>query len=113
MKSILDQEQFYALTIARSDNDDPYSLSGYAVLSDGKRAAIVSIGHCSCYGTWEGLDNGPIELDITVGQLIRWAKRKADPNFPTRMVNSADYDANHLLECYEQVLAWAKSNNKG
>lgn len=116
MKTHWTREDFDRAVIAQDDDND-YDESGYVVAVDGTDAGIASYSHCSCFGTFESLCGGGIsdsydKGDITwtwfgsVAELVRLAANGLDPNMPERAVNPADYDADHLLKCYEQVLAW-------
>lgn len=102
--------------IAQSDDND-YQESGWIAVVDGKKAALGNYSHCSCYGTWTALGGGglsssggdPIfEWEGSVTELIHMAKRKADPCVPSREANPEDYDYDHLMDVYQQILTWDK-----
>ena len=98
-------------------NDDE---SGWVacVFPDGK-AAIGQYSHCSCYGTFDDLCGGSIgdwmengtpsfTWSGTVAELVAMAERTADPAMPERAADPSDYDYDHLVECYRQVIAWSE-----
>ena len=116
----LTKEEFENSIIAQDDDED-YSESGYVacVFPDGQ-AALGHYGHCSCYGTFEDLCGGGIsdyfsEGDAsftwlgTVVELVALAERKGDPGLPNRAANTKDYDYDHLMSLYEQILEWNKN----
>lgn len=118
MISIETYDKFKACIIAQGDSNEQYENSGYVAVVDGKFAALTRFGHCSCYGTWTsvcgggitsgGSDLGSPEWDWTgtVAQLVKLAKRNADPAFPAREANPKDYDYAYLVETYRQILEW-------
>lgn len=91
--------------IIAQDDDNDYSESGYVVLDRDGECLIGSYSHCSCYGTW---DNDQLSGTwVWMGnreELIDMAKRGVDPVMPTRLANSKDYDYDHLMSVYQQVL---------
>lgn len=121
------RKAFDAAIIAQDDDND-YSESGWLAVVVGDQAALTRYSHCSCYGTWESLNDGGIsdhfddeedaKSQITrnprwdwtgsVADLVTLAKRNGDPFIPGRETDPDDYDGDHLLEVYKQILAWDK-----
>lgn len=122
MISIETYEKFKSCIIAQGDSNDSYENSGFVAVVDGKFAALSKFGHCSCYGTWTSVCGGGIsggggapqwDWTGTVAQLVKLAKRKADPALPAREANPADYDYGYLMATYAQILEWdAKRKSK-
>lgn len=114
----LTRQEFEAAIIAQDDDCD-YSESGWVacVFSDGV-ASIGSYSHCSCYGTFDSLcgNDGYVEWDAarsasfvwsgSVSELVEMARLTADPVLTDRQASSDDYDYDHLIEMYRQVLEW-------
>lgn len=108
-------EEFGKSIIAQDDDND-YSESGWvAGILDGV-AYLAHYSHCSCYGTFEDLCGGGISDSFSSGtirvnwegtpaELVAMAQRKADPDMPERIITEEDYDGDHLLKVYAQVLA--------
>jgi hypothetical protein len=92
--------------IARSDNGDPYSMTGFLAVVKDNEAALLDISHCSCYDTWY---SGGWYWEGTVEELISLAQENADPNIPSRAMSPEDYDYCHMTAVYNQILEWAKS----
>lgn len=110
------RDKFRECVIAQDDDND-YSESGWVAVVDGDWAALTKYGHCSCYDTWASITNGGISDDEgpdepkwdwqgTVSELIGMATFKADPGFKGRIADPEDYDYDHLMKVYEQVLEW-------
>lgn len=108
-------EEFYKTVIAQDDDCD-YSESGYVagVLPDGT-AYLAYYSHCSCYGTWTSICGGdwagggsePNWLwRGSIESLVDMARRIADPAMPDRAANENDYDHDHLVAVYNQILEW-------
>ncbi len=109
-------DEFQRSIIAQDDDED-YSESGWvAGVLDGV-AFLANYSHCSCYGTFEALCGGGVsdsfsDGDITVNwegtvaDLVAMAERKADPAMPERTITAEDYDGDHLLAVYAEVLEW-------
>ena len=115
--------RLFERSIIAQDDDHDYQESGFAIclFPDGT-AAIFDYSHCSCYGTWEAMTGGgisdyydsgeenPPDREVnpvwngTKDQLIAIAKGLRDPSMPERLINSEDYDYDHLMNCYQQVL---------
>jgi len=119
MISISTVEQFQEAIIAQHDDND-YDQSGYVVVVKDGIAAISRYGHCSCYDTWCDLTGGgvsdrqgpnPPRWDWTgsLDQLKNMAVNKLDPSMPDRIADSNDYDYDHLMAVYEQVISWFES----
>jgi hypothetical protein len=117
MDWVLTRAEYEKSLVFREDTGD-YDCSGYmAVIRDSQHAAIVHIGHCSCYGTWEygygdskadvdNLEGASVVWEGTKRQLLSLARRKADPDMPDRVLSEKDFDAVYLLHVYENVLKW-------
>jgi len=109
-------------SIIAQDDDCDYDESGYVacVFEDGS-AAIFNYSHCSCYGTWEALSGQsdyywaedttePEDREIhpvwegRKEELYVLAKAKMDPSHPGRPASEEDYDYDHLMKVYKQVL---------
>lgn len=98
-------EQDHGIQDPGSANRDPGS------------AIICHYSHCSCYGTFDDLCGGEIsdwfeEGDIrvdwqgTVSELLVMANGVRDPFMPDRVADPKDYDYDHLLSVYAQVLSY-------
>lgn len=94
--------------IAREDNGDPYEMSGVAILVNNEEAAIIDIGHCSCYGTFDG--GASVSWHGTVDELVHLAKGNLDPDMPDRVRSPQDSDS-YLTVVYRQVLEWSQSRS--
>lgn len=117
IEEIKSRDDLQNLTIAQDDDND-YQESGYIAVYDGKRCALARYSHCSCYGTWTALGggdyskpgNGSITWDWfgTKRQLLKMAREKLDPHAPfgTRKAEEKDYDYDHLMNVYQQILEW-------
>ena len=107
----LTKREYNNFCVARSDSQD-YDMSGYAaIVVDENKAALVHIGHCSCYGTFDAyneesteLSGGTVAWQGTLQELLSLANRKADPEMEGRILVEADYDSNYLLGVYKQLL---------
>lgn len=108
------RDKFGAAVIAQDDDND-YQESGWvACILDG-RAYLARYSHCSCFGTESALAGGGVsdmgeamltmDWEGTPAELLAMARRKADPNMPDRTSVDADYDHDHLMKVYEQVIA--------
>ena len=107
--------------IVAQDDDCDYSESGYvACIFPDDTAGIFHYSHCSCFGTWEALsgygdysfDDEPLEerevhavWTGTKEELYRLAENKRDPSYPTRESIEDDYDHDHLMKVYAQLLS--------
>lgn len=108
-------EQLRECVIAQADDND-YSESGYVICRIGDAAAVYHYSHCSCYGTWTCLSGGGISDDAiptavpvpewhgSWSDLVRMAKEGECLEIPGRRINPEDYDADHLLACYRQIV---------
>jgi hypothetical protein len=116
MQFHMTRDEFEAAIIAQDDDKD-YSESGWVAWVIGDKAYLGRYSHCSCFDTFDALcgggisdhfDEGAVICDWhgTVAELIDLAIRRADPAFPTRAANERDYDWDHLLAVYSQVLEW-------
>lgn len=112
-------DAFRAAVIAQDDDKDYDEFGWVACVFPNGQAAIGQYGHCSCYGTFEALCAGGIGDYFeagnavftwvgTVSELVAMARRKADPAIPHRESIPEDYDHDHLIAVYEQVIAWAE-----
>ena len=104
-----DESKRYFEVIAQHDDND-YEESGYVVVHDlvTDEYALGNYAHCSCYGTWEALSGW--NWIGTKKDLIKLAKNRLDPDMPEREANPEDYDYDHLVEVYKQVLNKLKGN---
>lgn len=114
------QKDLFRKSIIAQDDDNDYSETGWVAVVVGKWAALTKYGHCSCYDTWASITGGGIsdyegpnephwDWQGTVKQLIKMAKSCADPAMPKREADEKDYDYDHLVEVYRQVLEWDKN----
>lgn len=114
-------EEFQSFVIAQDDDED-YDESGYVAVLHGDDAAIGHYGHCSCYDTFTDLCGGSISDYYTEGiptfdwygsaaQLCEMASMKLDPSMPERKANPDDWDYDHLIEMYKQVMAYYKETS--
>jgi hypothetical protein len=100
--------------IAQDDDEDIYE-SGYVVLDRDGECLIGCYSHDSCYGTWDGesmdcpgLSNSLSGTWLWMGnrdELIDMAKMGVDPCMPPRLANSKDFNYDHLMAVYQQVIA--------
>ena len=109
-----EQRDLFEKSIIAQDDDKDYSESGWVAVVVGDWAAISRYSHCSCFGTWddltgEGGSDPRWDWQGTVKQLIKMAKDCADPAIPKRKADEKDYDYDHLVEVYRQVLEWHKN----
>lgn len=116
ISDIKSREDLINLAIAQDDDND-YSESGYIVVTDGKEAAIAHYSHCSCYGTWTSLsDRGAIQWDWkgSLRQLKKLAVNGLDlhDSFGNRKADEKDYDYDHLMNVYQQVIKWFEDRKK-
>lgn len=122
----INRKLFEKSIIAQHDDQD-YSESGYVACVIDDRAYLFRYSHCSCYGTWEALSNfddcyyddeTPEDREISavwegsIKDLVYLAATKADPAMPERESNPDDYDHDHLMEVYKQVLEYYKAKEK-
>ncbi len=101
------EEQIEPYIIAQDDDRD-YDESGYVVVVRDGRAALTGYSHCSCYGTASAIDDANLTKWLWSGtedELKRMALGILDPAMPEREADSKDYDYDHLLAVYDQVLA--------
>lgn len=109
------QEDFYKFVVGQDDDDD-YEESGYVAVVKDDEAAISRYGHCSCYGTWTSLCNGGVndshqerpefQWTGTVHELLFMACFGSDVSMPDRKATEDDYDFDHLVGVYKQVIQW-------
>lgn len=113
------QRDLFQKSIIAQDDDGDYSESGWVAVVVGDWAALTKYGHCSCYDTWASITGGGISDDEgpdqphwdwsgNVTDLVRMAENKTDPALPGRLASEEDYDYDHLMKVYEQVLKWAE-----
>jgi hypothetical protein len=123
IEEIKDRNDLQNITIAQDDDND-YEESGYIAVYDGKRCALARYSHCSCYGTWTALNGGDYSKTgngITWDwfgskrQLLKMAREKLDPHAPfgTRKADEKDYDYDHLMNVYQQILEWHEKTKRG
>jgi hypothetical protein len=109
-------ELFRQSTIAQDDDND-YDESGWVAVVVGDWAALTRYGHCSCFDTWASITGGGISDSEgpnepswdwvgTPDGLVALAKAKGDPALSGREAGPDDYDYDHLMKVYEQVLQW-------
>lgn len=100
------KEQFYESIIAQDDDCD-YSESGYVAGVFQDVAYIARYSHCSCYCTFSVIGDDVANFDWrgSVDELIEMAKRKADPAIPERTADPEDYDYDHLISVYRDILS--------
>jgi hypothetical protein len=114
-------KEFHNSVIAQSD-DEYYQESGYVIVERDGVASIGHYSHCSCYATFTSLCGGGISDSYDEGtvtwawqgsiqELLDLAKGNFDYVVPGRQIDSEDCDADHLLDCYKQVLEWADKKN--
>lgn len=127
MINIRTRDEFRNAIIAQDDDND-YEESGYVVLNVGKEYAIARYGHCSCYGTWTSILGGSYNdsgVQVTekgiiwdwtgsLRQLLKLARNKLDPHcsIGSRKADEKDYDYDHLMACYTQILEWNEKRRK-
>lgn len=107
--------QGFEQSVIAQDDDNDYSESGYVAVRVGDKCAIARYSHCSCYGTWASITGGGIADDEgpnepawdwqgTYAELLDMARRVADPVMPGREAAKDDYDYDHLVAMYGQIL---------
>ena len=108
----LQWEETNLYEIIAQDDDNDYSESGWVVIKDNKenKYAIGRYSHCSCYGTWSAIADW--DWVGTLRSLLKLARNKLDPNMPERKADPEDYDYNHLMNVYNQVLEWDKNRKE-
>lgn len=104
--------------IAQSDDED-YSESGWVCWKYQDKYYLARYSHCSCYGTYEALseqDSGYSVFDDafisnlnyswhgTREELLDLVKNKRDPDMIEREANLDDYDYDHLMDVYDQII---------
>ena len=95
-------------TVVAQDDDyegiEHCSESGYVVVKDNttNEYAIGRYSHCSCYGTWSAM--GCWSWVGTREELLKMATNRLDPDMPEREADPEDYDYDHLVSVYQQVL---------
>jgi hypothetical protein len=107
MITVDDMNKGIAIVVGQDDDND-YQESGWVALVKGNEAAMFHYSHCSCYGTWDDFIDG-WDWRGSVDELIQLAQLKLDPVMPSREADTEDYDYDHLMETYNQILEWAKS----
>lgn len=111
------QKELFLKSIIAQDDDEDYSESGWVAVVVGAWSALTKYGHCSCYDTWaditggsyseeEGPDEPRWDWQGTVAELIALAELKSDPALKGRIASEEDYDYDHLMKVYEQILTW-------
>lgn len=111
---------YFVDNIIAQDDDCDWEESGYVVVAlPKKKYAIFHYSHCSCYGTWESLtgdgyssgNDAPVRTltPMWVGTkagLLKLAKNLMDPAMPKRVASTDDYDHDHLMAVYGQVIEY-------
>lgn len=109
------QAELFRRSIIAQDDDNDYEESGWVCVRIADWCALTRYGHCSCYDTWASITGGGISDDEgpddphwdwqgTWAQLLEIAKGKMDTGLPGRMIEKEDYDYDHLLNVYRQIL---------
>ena len=100
-------EQYYQI-IAQHDDED-YNESGWVCVYDLKddKYALGHYSHCSCFGTWEALEDG-WNWEGSLQELLGLANNMLDPDMPERKISPEDYDLDHLTAVYQQIIQWQK-----
>ena len=100
-----------------------YDPSGWIAWVHDGRAYLSTYGHCSCYGTFTALCGGGISDYLEIGepgfvwsgtpnQMVKLAKKKADPHRPDREADKEDYCYQYLMDVFDTILAWDKNGRK-
>ena len=119
MKTEWTPEEFYKSIVAQDDDED-WSEFGWVACVDGDQAGFAAYGHCSCYGTFDALFGHdrpssmktPWAWEGSVGELVDMARRRADPHLPSRVSGPDDCNYDHLMNVYDQALAWDRNGRK-
>lgn len=91
--------------IIGQDDDNDYDESGYVAWIDKQgNANLMHYSHCSCYGTWE--DFVKADWTGTLDDLVKMAVLKTDPDMLTREADPKDYDYDHLMKVYSEIIKW-------
>ena len=96
--------------VIAQDDDCDYQESGWVAWVVGDNAYLGSYSHCSCDGTWDvlgGTDGPGFDWSGTVAELVALAESKGDPNMAGRTADPKDYDYDHLMNVYDQVIEWS------
>jgi hypothetical protein len=112
------QRKLFEESIIAQDDDCDYSESGWVAVVVDNWAALTKYGHCSCYDTWASITGGGISDDEgpddphwdwigTPDELVNLAKGRLDPALPNRVASTEDYDYDHLMKVYDQILEWS------
>ena len=113
-ESIYSDNPTESCIIAQHDDCD-YSESGYVVFyyDDLDRALIYGYGHCSCFSTATAIADANFTPSWigTKHKLLKLAKNKLDFSLEGRPANSEDFDYDHLMNVYDQVLKYFVSND--
>lgn len=113
------QKDLFSNSIIAQHDDCDYQESGWVAVVIEDWAALTRYGHCSCYDTWASITGGGISDDEgpneprwdwegSPKELIQLAINKKDPALPERTASEEDYDYDHLMNVYTQILDWAK-----
>lgn len=107
--NVINQQNFDQYVIAQDDDND-YSESGYFIVKVDENYGLFRYSHCSCFGTWESFTDRQMIFNWvgTKEDLIYLAQNVMDPSFPNRKANEQDYDYDHLINVYNQVLDYFK-----
>lgn len=105
-------ETFNKQVIAQDDDND-YSESGFVAWIDNGVAHLARYSHCSCFGTLTSIgDDTRGDWSGTPDELVTLAQQRLDPDMPTRPANTEDYDYDHLMKVYEQIIEWDSNGRK-
>lgn len=111
------QRELFQASIVAQDDDRDYQESGWVAVVVGNWAALTKYGHCSCYDTWASITGGGVSDDEgpdeprwdwtgTPEELVELAVSKSDPALKGRTVSEEDYDYDHLMNVYTQIIEW-------
>lgn len=117
------QRDLFEKSIVAQEDDGDYDESGWVAVVVGDWAALTKYGHCSCYDTWASITGGGISDDEgpdeprwdwqgTPDDLVNLAGAKSDPGLKGRSADPKDYDYDHLMAVYQQILTWDANGRK-
>jgi len=108
MISIADHKELEDYEVARGDDNTGYKNSGFVAVVRNGEAAITSFGHCSCFGTAEGIDDC-WDWTGTPDEMVALATQEGCLVIDDRTLSPDDYDYPQLKECYANILAWDRA----
>ena len=101
------------IKIIAQDDDCDYEESGYIVFycEDLNVCLIYPYSHCSCFSTGSSIERGDFNPSWSGNrdELLNIAENRWDFSLPGREANSDDYDYDHLIEVYKQILKYFKN----